>query len=484
MFGVTRAPEIDRHGLVWFNTADPLSLAMLRGRIVILDFWTDSCINCLQLLPTLQRVEERFPTEVVVIGIHSPKFIAERRPEHVAEAIRRTGIRHPVAHDPSMMLWDAYAVRVWPTLVFLSPDGYVIGETAGEPTPDALLRGLDDLTRQFREEDSLRPAQLPLSTLPAGGRRLRYPGKIKPCPADRPLWAVADSGHHQVGLFDDAGTEAARYGTGLPGFVDGGPGEARFRSPQGLACDRAAIWVTDTGNHALRRIDRASGQVSTVAGLGLRGGPLRLAEPAAGAALASPWDAEVIGAAIYIANAGTHQIARYDVGDGRLHPVAGTGGEGLVDGPARQALLAQPSGLAATTDRRGLFFVDAETSSVRLLSLDGDPRVTTLVGQGLFAFGHRDGAFEQALLQHPLGLAAGDGLLYVADSYNGLVRRLDLRSRQVAALDIGDCGGCRPGGEPAGIAVAGPARLLLSDSNNHRIVEVDLAARANRSWVA
>ncbi len=488
MFGITHAPEIDRPGLVWFNTPKPVSLAELRGRIVILDFWTYCCINCMQVLPTLSRIEQTYGEEVAVIGIHSPKFPAERKAANLAHAIARYGIRHPVAHDPAMTLWEDYAVRAWPTLVFLSPDGYVIGQMAGEPNPDALVQGLGDMVRQFRAQGELSPGALPLAPPVVTSGSLRFPGKIKPCPAaeGKALWAVADAGHHQIALFDDAGAEIARYGSGEAGFADGPAAEASFRTPQGLACDDAAIWVADTGNHALRRIDRRNGQVSTVAGLGRRGPPLRLPEPGAGAALASPWDVEELVGSLYFANAGSHQIGCLDLATGTIRPVAGTGGEDIVDGPAEHALLAQPSGLAKTADGRGLYFVDAESSSVRLLALEPRPKITTLVGQGLFAFGHENGPFDQALLQHPLGLAVLDGSILVADSYNGLVRRLDLASRRVADLAMGECGDrlCLPATEPAGLAVASPARILMSDTNNHRIVEIDLSAGRYATWAS
>ncbi len=488
MLGITRAPEIDRPGLEWFNTPKPVSLADLRGRIVVLDFWTYCCINCIQVLPTLSRIENAYPDAVAVIGIHSPKFPAERKAANLAQAIARHGVRHPVAHDPAMTLWEDYAVRAWPTLVFLSPDGYVIGQMAGEPNPDALVQGLGDMVRQFRDQGELSPGRLPLATPEVTCGRLRFPGKIKACPtADgHMLWAVADAGHHQIALFDDQGAEVGRFGSGNPGFTDGAAAEATFCGPQGLACDGEAIWVADTGNHALRRIDRVTGQISTVAGLGHRGPPLRQPEPGTGAALASPWDVERLGDGLYFANAGSHQIGLLDPQTGRIRPIAGTGGEDIVDGPAEQALLAQPSGIAPAPDGRGLFFADAESSAIRHLALAPRPQVSTLVGQGLFAFGHENGPFDQALLQHPLGLAVTAGAILVADSYNGMLRRLDLRSHRVDDLAIGDCADplCRPAAEPAGIAVAGPARLLVSDTNNHRIIEVDLAAGRYRTWAA
>lgn len=486
MFGITRAPDFDSAGLSWFNVDQPLSLDALRGRLVILDFWTFCCINCMHVLPTLRRIEEAFPTQVAVIGVHSPKFAAERAPEKVAQAIARYDIRHPVVHDPQMALWDQYGVRAWPSLVFISPDGYVIGQLSGEPHPDLLLEGIGDMVRQFFERGELQPGALPLVPADAEPALLRFPGKIKSAPGIDKLWALADSGHHQIVLVDDDGIEIQRYGLGRPGFDDGDATQATFCMPQGLICSEEAIFVADTGNHAIRRIDRATGIVATVAGIGLRGSVLKYPEPAIGTALASPWDLELSGNRLFFANAGTHQLGELDLATRQLRPLAGSGGEDIVDGPAAEALLAQPSGLALAPDGQRLYFADSETSSVRYVTLDDSPRVETLVGRGLFEFGHRNGSFGEAALQHPLGLAALDGKIFVADSYNDRPRLLDLGMNMVA--DIEEPGFtcidavCRPTAEPAGIAADGPDRLLLSDTNNHRIIEYKLSEKKTRTW--
>ncbi len=481
MFGITRAPELDRAGLDWFNVTRPLSLADLRGRLVVLDFWTFCCINCIHALPVLHRLEETYPDEVAVIGVHSPKFDAERDPAKVAEAIRRYGVLHPVAHDPHGVLWDEYGVRAWPTLVFVSPDGHVIGQISGEPQPEALIEGVGDMLREFRELGELRPAALPLDAMAEPEGRLSHPGKIRA--AGGGAWAVADAGHHQIVLLDDAGARLRRYGSGIAGFEDGDAETACFDRPQGLACTAQAIYVADTGNHALRRIDRASGAVTTIAGIGVRGGVLKGRAAGRGCALASPWDVAAADGRLYFANAGSHQLGVVDLRTGAVAPLAGAGGEDIVDGAAPEALLAQPSGLALSPDGATLYFADSETSAIRALSLP-EGRVSTLVGRGLFAFGHRDGSWEEALLQHPLDVAASDGRLVVADSYNDRLRVLDLAARTVAGLDPGACADdpCRPFAEPAGVAVAGRDRLLLSDTNNHRIVEIRLDEGRYRTW--
>lgn len=489
MFGLTRAPDLDRAGLHWFNVDAPLSLDDLRGRIVILDFWTFCCINCMHVLPTLRRVEERYPEHVVVIGVHSPKFKAERDSENVRRAIARYDVRHPVVHDPYMSLWDEYAVRAWPTLVVISPDGYVIGQLSGEPDPDRLVEGIGEMIREFSDRGEIQPRPLPVSlAVPEKApSRLSFPGKIKPLaePWEGAAWAVADAGHHQIVLLSDDGEEIRRFGSGRPGFDDGGDGS--FDGPQGLTCDAGAIYVADTGNHALRRIDLTDGSITTLAGVGGRGLPLGRPMQGHAAPLASPWDVALDGPDhLYFANAGSHQIGLLDLSRGLVVPVAGSGGENIVDGPAREALLAQPSGLALDAAERVLYFADSETSSIRLLRLDGAGTVESLVGKGLFAFGADDGPFESARLQHALGVARLDGeRLVVADSYNAAIRLLDLTARRVTTLGsdlvcLDDV--CLPLAEPAGVWAASPERLLIADTNNHRIVEWDLRAKTTRTF--
>ncbi len=483
------APEIDRPGLHWFNVARPLSLAQLRGRFVILDFWTFCCINCMHVLPSLRRVEEAFPEDVVVIGVHSPKFAAERDARNVEHAIARYGIVHPVVHDPEFELWQEYAVRAWPTLVFIGPDGKVIGHNAGEPDQSRLLEVVGQLVQQARAGGAVTPGPLALEPVAAYAGRLAFPAKMKPLSWAEGglLWALADAGHHQIVLIDDQGQEVRRIGSGEAGFSGGGFATARFTSPQGLVGAPGVIYVADTGNHAIRRIDLASEEVATLAGSGRRGPPLAEAAPAETVALASPWDLEWDGERIYFANAGTHQIGSLNLERKTVRRFAGDSGEAITDGPALEARLAQPSGLALSRDRDRLYFVDSETSSVRELRLGAAPEVRTLVGTGLFDFGHRNGGFAEARFQHPLGIASSGDVLLVADSYNGRLRRLDLRERRVSDFDAGtyQCEDpiCLPAAEPAGVAVDGK-RVFLVDTNNHRVLLYEPETRTYRTWFA
>lgn len=467
-FGITRAPALVAPGAVWLNTDGPLDLAALRGRVVVLDFWTAGCVNCQNTQPALAALAARFGDALQVIGIHSPKFPAERQPALVVQAIARLGIRHPVVQDADLHLWRQYAVKAWPTLVVIDGQGRVVASRAGEPD----LAQLTELVARLLNRPTTGGwPEVP----PAAPGPLHHPAGIRrlPLPIGRASHVLADSGHHQIVLIDPEGREIARIGSGQPGPGDGPWGGARFHSPMGVAADATAIWVADTGNHLLRRIDVFSLSVTTVAGFGRRGPVLRDALPGPIAALATPLDVITNGREVFIANAGSHQILAYDLAHGMVRPVAGNGAEGLRDGAGFEAVLAQPSSLDLGPDGR-IGFVDAESSALRLL----DPatgQVTTLVGQGLFDFGHQDGPLATALMQHPEALCFdGAGGILVADTYNGVIRRADPAAGTMTTLAL-SCRDdlCLPAGEVRGLAPLGDGRFLASESANHRLVVID-----------
>lgn len=487
------APEIARPDLQWFNVAAPLPIASLRGRVVILDFWTEGCINCIHIIPTLRAVEERFPEQVVVIGVHSPKFKEEKSAQSVKDAIRRYEIRHPIIHDPEMSLWNAYGVEAWPTLMVVGVDGTIAGHIAGEPDRDKLLGAIGDLVAQAKGSGALKPAKLDFAPLPQPAGRFLFPGKLKRVPsADAsapPRWVLADGGHNQIVLLDNRGADVRRFGSGRIGAQDGSASTASFDHPQGLAASADAIFVADTGNHRLRRIDLASGAVTTLAGTGERGQWLEDPAPATKTALASPWDAEVSGGRVFFANAGTHQVGVLDLAKGTVARLAGDGQEALREGSATTSSFAQPSGLSLSADGKTLYVADAESSAIRTIALDddrGSVRVRTLVGAGLFDFGKVDGPFDTARLQHPLGVSVYGDRVFVADTYNSAIRVLALTRSTVQGLDGGTytCQDpvCLPTREPAGILVAGADRIFLVDTGNHRVEEYRPSTQTYRTW--
>ncbi|MGV9497587.1 thioredoxin-like domain-containing protein [Streptomyces sp. NPDC003642] len=463
-----RAPELTGEG-GWLNTGgQQYTLADLRGRIVILDFWTFCCINCLHVLDELRELEEKHRDTVVVIGVHSPKFAHEAEHGAVADAVERYGVEHPVLDDPELATWKQYAVRAWPTLVVIDPEGYVVAQHAGEGHVYAIERLVGELEAEHTAKGTLRRGDGPYVPPEPEPTVLRFPGKAVRLPGG--TFLVSDTTRHRlVELAADGQSVVRVFGAGTRGFADGAAATATFNEPQGLALlDDGTVVVADTVNHALRRLDLAAGEVTTLAGTGRQwwqgsatSGPAREVD------LSSPWDVAWWQGRVWIAMAGIHQLWAYDPRDGTVAVTAGTTNEGLVDGPGDQAWFAQPSGLAATPGR--LWLADSETSALRWVDPDGS--VHTAVGEGLFDFGHRDGAASQALLQHPLGVTAlPDGSVAVSDTYNHALRRYDPATGEVTTLatDLR---------EPSDAVLDGDD-IVVVESARHRLTRLRLPEEA------
>jgi thiol-disulfide isomerase/thioredoxin len=471
-----RAPELRGRG--WLNTGGrALSLTELRGKVVLLDFWTFCCINCLHVLDELRPLEERYADVLVTVGVHSPKFEHEADPDALAAAVERYEVHHPVLDDPELVTWAAYTARAWPTLVVVDPEGYVVAQLSGEGHGHALDRLVAGLVAEHEAKGTLHRGDGPYVPPAPPDTDLRFPGKAVRLPGGTLL--VSDSGHHSVvELAEDAETVLRRIGTGTRGRTDGHPTTATFAEPQGLCLlppEVAAeagydVVVADTANHLLRGVRLADGAVTTVAGTGaqwMQGDP----RPARGdprTPLSSPWDVVWSPAVhqVVVAMAGIHQLWAFDPVTPAMTVWAGTSNEGLVDGPLIDAWFAQTSGLAVDGER--IWLADSETSSLRVVERGA---VTTVVGQGLFDFGHVDGPGETALLQHPLGVTRlPDGSVAVSDTYNGAVRRYDPSTGEVTTLLAGLA-------EPSAALVDGE-HLLVVESAAHRLTRLRLPAAA------
>ncbi|MBI2388947.1 MAG: redoxin family protein [Deltaproteobacteria bacterium] len=465
----------------WLNAKRAPTDAELRGRVVVVDFWTSCCINCMHTLPTLARLEKKRAAEpLLVIGVHTQKFDAEPEVERLRASVIRYGVAHPVAIDGDRGIWEAWGIHAWPTVIVLDAKGRVVFAAGGEPDEQELDAVVESALAEGAAEGSLArddhgalardpPAFVGREIDPEGP--LSFPEKIAKIPGG---FAVADSGHDRLVLLDDAGAVREVIGAGARGFVDGAFDVARFAHPQGVAADGDVLYVADTENHAIRVVDRKAKTVTTLAGTGALGTG-RLPDdprPARATALRSPWDLAIVSGTLYVALAGSHQIATVDRQAATVRAFAGDGHEALKDGPRLEASFAQPSGLAS--DGKRLFVLDSETSSVRAIDL-ASGQVRTLLGKGLFVFGDVDGPGPQVRLQHPIGLAFGDGALWVADTYNSKIKRVDPISGETKTIG----GGAQQLFEPAGL-VWSAGRLWVADTNRDRIVQMDAASGSQK----
>ncbi len=478
--GEVRAPDFPP-GLDWINSDHPLHISEFKRRIVVLHFWTLCCINCMHCLAQLREVEEAFPETVSVISVHSPKFPREKFTESVRDAVLRYGIEHPVVNDRGMRVWREYAVQAWPTLVFIDPENRVIERHEGEINPAEAKKLLAEMVEEFDRHNLLDHRLLRFAHETTGSALLAFPGKLTIDPdADRLV--VSDSGHHRLLEADLSGQVRQVIGSGQSGQASGDFAHAQFRRPQGVVLDGDRLYIADTGNHLVRQADLTTREVETIAGVGKQTN--MVATPSSGmaraVALSSPWDLALDGDRLYIAQAGTHELAVLYLDRMGLEPFAGTSHEGLLDGYRRDAWFAQPNGLSLHRGRV-LYVADSETSAVRAISLTGLPEVNTLVGTGLFDFGDVDGSGNDVLLQHVQAVCFVDGLLYLADTYNNRVKRLDPETREVRTIAGNGEAGLRDGlaaqaqfNEPAGLAAAN-GKLYIADTNNHAIRVLDLA---------
>ena len=477
------APEFPS-GLTWFNVSEPLSFAKLRGKMVILDFWTQGCINCQHIIPDLERLEREFPDSLVVIGVHTGKYSEEQEDAAVAEAIARYERRHPVVNDPDYVVWRRWGVRAWPTVVLIDPLGSVVGGASGEQVYERFKPVVQQVYEEFNARGLIDPTPIPLQLeTRVASTFLSFPSEVLVDEAGGRIF-IADAGHHRIVVTDLEGRVLTAYGSGEAGFSDGGAGEARFRDPQGLdlSPDGNTLWVADTRNHAVRAIDLATGEVLTIAGTGQRGFYPPGGDPLA-TALASPWDIHYHDGSLYIANAGFHQIWELQLANRYVQIFAGTQREDIDDGHRlNTATLAQPSGLAG--DDTHLYWVDAESSSLRRVPFEGAGEVETLIGTHLFEWGDADGPAGTAQIQHAQGLALGEGVVYLADTYNHKVRALSLSDFSVTTVAgsgerawVDGTGAGAAFEEPNGLSLAG-GRLYLADTGNHVVRVIDPASGA------
>lgn len=476
------APELEGgHG--WLNTDKPIKMANLRGKIVLLDFWTYCCINCIHIVPDLKKLEAKYPNELVVIGVHSAKFKNEKESDNIRQAILRYDIVHPVVNDSDFEIWSNYAVHSWPSLYMIDPDGYVVDLFSGEGNYEELDADIAKLITEYKANGKLN--QEPLSHFLEKDKvtdgQLSFPGKIVADQEGQRLF-ISDSNHNRIVITKLTGELIDTIGNGQIGQQDGSYTEANFNHPQGmaLASNGETLYVADTENHLIRQIDLKTKKVETIAGTGQQSLERNNFGLAKKVGLNSPWDLQLVDDILFIAMAGPHQIWFMDLKSSKVGPFAGSGREGHVDGPRPRASLAQPSGI--TFNGKSLFIADSEVSTIRAIDLKDNGEVSSIAGSGdLFGFGDEDGTGEAVRFQHPLGVHFSNGMIYVADTYNHKIKMVDPKDGSSQTF----LGAGKPGKddgknakfyEPSGLSVAGD-KLYIADTNNHLIRVADLKTK-------
>lgn len=513
-------------GLDWFNVSTALTWKQhLAGSLVLIDFWTYCCINCLHILPQLHRLEKKFPPSegLTIIGCHSAKFTNEKSSGNVQAAIQRHEINHPVVNDLNNSMWTQLNIQCWPTMLLMSPAGIPIYLVMGEGHYDEIELVVSTSLEYFRENQQLLPRQLPVkpSAIPLNPFELKFPGKIQCSNYDasdtaEPLYALSDSGNHRIIIFNSVGNVLHKIGQcGVAGYQDGNFDESKFNCPQGVAwLDQKTIFVADTENHVIRMIMLEQRKVQTIIGTGSQGTDVNGGNPPLQQAISSPWDVVVYKTknmdmsfhededsvpqkdVLIIAMAGTHQVWayffeqtiwwRYQVQNANsVVPIAGNGDERNRNNDyPKQASFAQPSGLCLVRDTQEIFVADSESSSIRKVSLVAG-KVSAVVGgannpMNLFAYGDVDGEKYQARLQHPIGVAhhpSSSSVVFVADTFNNKIKKIKAQSNQIQTMQINDSeGNVFAFNEPSGLcATPDGSHLMVLNTNNHELVRVNLS---------
>ena len=459
---LTLAPDLP-DSLQWLNAPAPVHAVAQQGWLTALAFVNAGSTWSLQKLHDLQLLCAKHPQRLRALVVHVPRFDHERDAQRVQRRLQRHGINLPVAIDADWVAWQHYGIYAWPSVLLVDGAGRVQASLHG----DGPVAELDARVQAFESE--LLPDAYDEMTESAPRQRevelpLRFPIGLAVTPQ---LLYVADSGHHRILECNHAGRILRQFGSGDRDFVDGTMGAAAFRRPHGICLLRDVLYVADTGNHAVRRINLRSGDVDTLCGNGRVGTPVEgpISDPRS-VSLDGPRAVAAVHDQLFIALSGDNRIWSYDLGRARLTYRAGSGELKVRDGTSTYAAFAQPVALAAV--QQTLYVCDAVGSAIRSLQLRDDS-VQTLVGQGPWQFGHADGARTIAQLQDPQAIALDPDapLLWIADTGNDRLRGLRLGGGDLTSLELS-----QPLHAPAGLAV-GEGAVWIADTDAHAVLRVD-----------
>ncbi|MBK9496206.1 MAG: redoxin family protein [Xanthomonadales bacterium] len=456
------APDF-HSSLEWLNSA-PQSLREHRGRAVAIVFFSVGSAYCQNVLAELRQLQQKYADGLSVLGVHTPKFDAERDPKLVLKAINRLTVRFPVVQDANFVTWQHYGLSVWPTVILLDAEGKVVEAIVGDSPRERLDPLIEQVLERAGEADLRVYDAVAYASKQESGMPLAFPSGL--AANDRHLY-VSDTGHNRILECTHDGRILRQFGAGSAGFIDGGLADACFNLPRGLALWKDALYVADTGNHALRKISLMDGDVETLAGNGKAGlRPEDVVVDPRHTALNAPWSVASAFDKLYVAMAGWHQVWEYDLGRGSFRPLVGNGEMGMNDGDAMASVFAQPAGMALA--QQTLFIADAASSSIRGVQL-ASGKVQTLVGVGLYEFGNLNGALRVARLQYPMAIALDPRTpqLWIADTYNSALKLLNPVTREVKSYDFN-----YRLHQPAALTV-NRSSLWLANTDAHEVLRMD-----------
>lgn len=463
----------------WLNVVEPLKNSDLKGKIVVLHFWSYSCTSCIESIEKLKELDSQNPDSIAIIGIHAPIFDNEKSYSSVKKAVIHHEISYPVINDSNLDLAKKFDAKANPTFLIYGLNGKLnkkyVGANSIKEVSEHVKKMID------KNKFSINHSKLPIvlekniniTNLLTSPTKIIYVEKFSYKNIEIPVFIVANSGQNSILVVNMTGEIILKIGSGLKGMVDGDVVEARFSYPQGILYYNKNLYIADTGNNSIRLFDFENQKVKTLIGSGERGEIIQVKKSEIkNIDLSAPTDLEFFPdkSNIAISNSGTNQILIFDIKNKTIAILAGNGESGEDDGVYPENSLAQTSDMTVYGDK--LYFVDGMTSSLRVLNKDG-------VLKTLYST-QKSPNFAKKL-QNPKALIVDDTGVYIADSFNHVIRKYDFGSQQLNNL-LGSSKGENVGtqtsfDEPSGI-VAIIDKFYVVDSNNNRIIAVN---RANGS---
>ncbi len=475
----------------WFNLTRPLQISDLEDRVILLHFWSYSCVSCIESLPKIKELQKEYGSKLVIIGIHSPIFSSEKDYDVVKKAILRHDINYPVINDPLRRIWQDFAIKEWPSFIVINPYGVVKNRFEGKNNIEKLNKYLASLIKKYKFQISRDSLPILLEKYNNIGNVLSFPTKLAFAnnftykTRQLPVIFVANTGQNSISVSTLTGETLLKIGNSKAGLVDGSFDVVSFNSPQGLLFEDNKLYVADTGNHAIRVVNFKEAKVQTIIGNGIRGDIIQDSDvDGKTIALSSPTDIEFFpdNNNLVISNSGTNQILLYNINEQDISVFAGNGKEGVADGKYPENSLAQTADMSVYANK--LYFVDALSSTLRSINEEGEIKTLIKSNNEKAIDGNSsefatekviDSTNQNQHLQSPRGLIVDDTGIYIADSHNNRLRKYDFTSLQLRDL-VGSKRGEELGqktnfDEPSGI-ISVLDRFYVADTNNNRIVMV------------